>query len=113
MCIPGLHLSLGIFNRLWTLLEAACQELDFKIALENASSGSTGDTNAISVSMVRKLTLMKFERDTLQKMADVTSEMFTYSSLIAEDPSTDSACQSLSKDVSTAMKTVANKVYHI
>ncbi len=63
--------------------------------------------------MVRKLTLMKFERDTLQKLADVTSEMFTYSSLIVEEPSTDSVCQSLRKDVSTAKKNVANKVYNI
>ncbi len=53
---------------------------------------------------------MKFERDTLQKLADVTSEMFTYSSLIVEEPSTDSVCQSLSKDVSTAKKNSANKV---
>ncbi len=63
--------------------------------------------------MVRKLTLIKFECDTRLKLADVTSEMFTYSLLIVEEPSKDSVCQSLSKDVSTAKKNVANKVYNV
>ena len=63
--------------------------------------------------MVRKLTLVKFERDTLQKLADVTSKMFTYSSLMVEERYTDSLCQSLSKNVSTAINNVANKVYNV
>jgi hypothetical protein len=32
VCIPGLHLSLGIFNRLYTLLEEASTELDLLFA---------------------------------------------------------------------------------
>ena len=28
MCFPGLHISLGVFDRLWELLEASCCELD-------------------------------------------------------------------------------------
>ncbi len=47
VCIPGLHLSLGIFNRLWKLLENSCQELDFKRSLEisNASHSVGGHCN--------------------------------------------------------------------
>ena len=29
--LPGLHISLGIFDRLWELLENACNELDLAI----------------------------------------------------------------------------------
>ena len=34
VCIPGLHLSLGVFDCLWTLLEEACTELDLRLAIE-------------------------------------------------------------------------------
>jgi len=94
---------------LWTLLEDSCHELDFKLAVDRAGTGSISE---LSVSMVRKLSLMKFERDTLQKLADVTSEMLTFYSLtVVEEPCTDSVHKSLCDDVSTAQKNVADKVY--
>ena len=42
VCIPGLHISLGIFNRLYSLLENACHELD----LLQAEDTGAGDTRA-------------------------------------------------------------------
>ena len=44
MCIPGLHLSLGIFNRLWTLLEEAYNKLDLQLAADCDGSGTGGAT---------------------------------------------------------------------
>lgn len=35
MCHPGLHITLGIFHRLFTLLEDACHELDLKIVMKD------------------------------------------------------------------------------
>ena len=32
VCPPGLHITLGIFYRLWCLLETACHELDLELA---------------------------------------------------------------------------------
>lgn len=94
-------------------MEDACRELDFKLALESAGTGSISDTSQLSISMVRKLSLAKLERDTLQKLAEVTSEMLTFYSLTVEDPHTDSVYRSLSEDVSTAQKNVADKVYQL
>ena len=42
MCFPGLHLSLGIFNRLWILLEEECTEVDLALAQESAPGGGGG-----------------------------------------------------------------------
>ena len=40
--MPGLHLSLGIFNRLFSLLEADCQQLDLQLAArETGISGAS------------------------------------------------------------------------
>ena len=35
---PGLHITLGIFYRLWCLLEEECHQLDLQLAHHNASS---------------------------------------------------------------------------
>lgn len=39
MCPPGLHISLGIFYRLFNLLEEECHELDLAHNLQGASAG--------------------------------------------------------------------------
>ena len=38
MCPPSLHISLGIFFRLFTLLEDACHELDVLASLQQTSA---------------------------------------------------------------------------
>ena len=73
VCIPGLHLSLGIFDRLWTLLEGACKEIDFLCAVDGA-----GDT---SVEGFRKLSSLKNDIETQQKYIDVLTEILTFSLL--------------------------------
>ena len=45
VCIPGLHLSLGIFNRLFTLLEDACEDLDAKLAENVVTAGGASFRN--------------------------------------------------------------------
>ena len=36
-CLPGLHISIGIFQRLYALLEEECHELDLQIARTQCS----------------------------------------------------------------------------
>lgn len=82
VCIPGLHLSLGIFNRLWTLLEKRCKELDFSLAIEGASaSGFSGD----SADMLTKWSNLQLEVKTSIQYADVISDLLTYSSVTVDD----------------------------
>ncbi len=80
MCIPGLHLSLGIFDRLWTLLENSCKEADFRLAVDS-NSGSA------STSSFHKLSVLKLESQTLADYSRLVSEMHTYATLSAvSDP---------------------------
>ena len=46
VCLPGLHISLGIFQRLYALLEEECHELDLQIAShkDTVLPGSTSAT---------------------------------------------------------------------
>ena len=41
VCPPGLHLSLGIFLRLFNLLETACKRLDIRVHLTGVGAGAT------------------------------------------------------------------------
>ena len=41
MCPPGLHITLGIFQRLFNLLEEECHQLDLSVNENCASSGSS------------------------------------------------------------------------
>ena len=50
MCIPGLHISLGVFFRLYTLLEEACHELDLTAANINSSHQGHSGTSYASYS---------------------------------------------------------------
>lgn len=43
MCPPALHITLGVFFRLFTLLEDACHELDLEMAESTATTPNTSD----------------------------------------------------------------------
>ena len=43
VCPPGLHITLGIFYRLFKLLEEACHELDLTAKFSDSQAGSTYD----------------------------------------------------------------------
>ena len=52
MCPPGLHISLGVFYRLYTLLEEACHELDLLSAQQTTAhlkSGGTFDAYCVAL----------------------------------------------------------------
>lgn len=105
VCIPDLHLSLGIFNWLWNLLEDACSELDFKLAMAciDTASNSPFDTTAL-----KKLSLMRIELDTERNYANVITEMITFYTLTGDDAS--DMCESLKEDLATAQQCISNKV---
>jgi hypothetical protein len=81
VCIPGLHLSLGIFNRIWTLLEEACIEMDFKLAEAGGGGGSSSFNTYYESTLGRRSTL-KLELETQQSYVAHIDEMITYTTLM-------------------------------
>ncbi len=78
----SVHLSLGIFNRLWTLLEKRCKELDFSLAIEGASAGSLpGD----SMDMQTRWSNLQLEVKTSIQYVGVISDLLTYSTVTVDD----------------------------
>lgn len=111
MCIPGLHLSLGIYNRIWSLIKGACTELDLKLA-EHLSGDSTpsGNTYDHFSTLLRKKELIQMEFDTQKSYAAVLDEMITYSTLTMANAQTDSYLRKLRKEAADTHSTLRKMV---
>ncbi len=59
---------------MWTLIEDACKELDFKCAVEGSGAGFT-ESDTLTL---QKLSSLKFELATQRKYAKLLSEMLVY-----------------------------------
>ncbi len=107
VCIPGLHLSLGIFNRIWKLLENSCQELDFKRSLEVCgASHSVGG----HCSSIQKLSSVRAEIEVQKKYGSVLSEMLTYCVLTSNSGGTNELEDSLKAELAEIEKNIKIKV---
>ena len=82
MCIPGLHISLGIFNRLYNLLENACHELDLLQAETDTGAESQAGTSFGRYSAaLRKLTELQHLHDTTEEACKNGEQLLLYLTL--------------------------------
>ena len=81
VCIPGLHLSLGIFNRLFSLLENACHELDLlqaeKIGGENTAGTSFGRYSAALRKMMEQKRLLDVTEQIIRDGSHLIAQLAT------------------------------------
>lgn len=80
MCLPGLHISLGVYDRLWELLEGACTRLDLLLA-EHTLEGGTGNTYERFVAALRKREKLKSSQQTEEQRATTMEQLATFFSL--------------------------------
>ena len=75
--LPGLHISLGIFMKLWTLLEAECHKLDLELAQH--TTGSTGDRKAYLKysAAIHDLTRLGEEKEKAEQYASMLDGVVT------------------------------------
>lgn len=99
-------MSLGIYNRLWTLLEEACHNLDFKLASCDASASDGASSN----SGFSQLSLLRVELEAQKNLAAVLSEMLTFTALTVEDPCSNPVYASLKEEVDKVQQLICDKV---
>ncbi len=99
-------MSLGIYNRLWNLLEEACHKLDFNLATCDVSAS----VGASSSSGFSQLSLLRVELEAQKNLAAVLSDMLTFITLTVEDPCNNPVYDSLKEDVDKAQKLICDKV---
>ena len=82
-------MSLGIYDRLWNLLEAACTELDLLLA-EHTSAGlgnGVGNTYEDYVTALRKREGLKDSMAKEENRATTLEQLVTFFSLTLQTPS--------------------------
>lgn len=76
VCPPGLHLTLGIFLRLFVLLESECHQLDLTMRLQGCDSGPSYERY---FSALNDLTPLKDEQLVLKNGLQLLEQLFTHS----------------------------------
>ena len=74
--MPGLHISLRVFNRLFDLLETACQELDLDLATKNHSVG--GSSFQQYAELLKELSELKEEAKLQADKSKLQSQLLSY-----------------------------------
>ena len=88
VCPPGLHITVGIFTKLYGLLEDECHALDLELALLSSEDAhSSFDTYSQEL---QKLRLLQAELEQAEEAYAVLQQMTTYVSLVIgeKDPVT-------------------------
>ena len=80
MCLPGLHITQGIFQKLFGLLEEACHELDLKLASCHHSIEHHGSFTPYTVAL-QDLNKTKADLDVAQQSAE---QIMVYSSVVLD-----------------------------
>ena len=102
VCIPGLHLSLGIFNRLWTLLEDACNKLDLQLAEIGVRDGTGGSSFSEYSTILSNRSQLATQLATQISKAAVLEQLATFMALNLPDPSQNQPLCAVRREASVA-----------
>ena len=112
VCPPGLHITLGIFFRLFTLLENACHELDAKAVLQGLDGGRTY-TNYIKawerkVDVEDGILKLKTDLNVMEQLLTV----FIIASTVSPNPTVNTRLPELQSDISTKKRELNDLVFY-
>ena len=110
VCIPGLHLSLGIFNRLYNLLEEACHELDLLLAEHISGEQGSGTSHDQYSSALHQLSELKERLGVERQAADLAEQVNTYLVLTLPDTQESQQMQALRQEASARRRRVTATV---
>lgn len=71
-------MSLGIFNRLFNLLELACQDLDIEMAIHASGGGIGGPSYQQHVQALIEMSELKEKRELAQQKATLYTQLATH-----------------------------------
>ena len=80
VCLPGLHIMQGIFQKTFGLVEEACHELDLKLACHVRPETSHG-SYSVYVDKLRALTKTRVDLDTARQSLSVSEQIVVYLSI--------------------------------
>ena len=113
MCPPGLHITLGMFLRLFVLLEDECHKLDLSAELQGSEAGCSYERY---ISALRQQRAYKDEEHKIKYNLRVLEQVATYTLTMAPNISSLPVFRQLSSEISTKreqLQHLVSKMHHI
>ena len=102
VCPPGLHISLGIFYKMWCLIEEGCHQLDLELATRISHTPHDRQSFQEYSSLVRKLRELREKRMSASQL--VSSLNNVLGDLAINSGSSSPLVQALTLEVQTQAK---------
>lgn len=91
---------MGIFNRLYELLEEACHSLDLQVAHDSSSNDSeSGESFARYSAALAKLSAKERELQSRKQHAEAVEQIITYLALVLPNPESNQQLVSVRQEV--------------
>ena len=105
--MPGLHLSLGIFNRLFELFEDACQELDIKLATRGTTTVMGGGSFQKYEVMLKQLSELKEQHTAKTAKLTFQSQLLSYLLVIVPAPQHSRTVQNVREELTLTRQKIS------
>lgn len=113
MCLPGLHITLGVFFRLFTLLEDECHSLDIQMALSaTPASGDRPNFSEYALAMQKERTMLD-EKARLEGELKWCYQVLSRVVLNSTNPATDATVLAVASAIADNKKKVGELVSHL
>ena len=75
--LPGLHVSLGIFMKLWRLLESDCHKLDLELAMVGKGREEDREGFALYLERIQEISKLEEEKEAATQYATTLDGLTT------------------------------------
>lgn len=110
MCPPGLHITLGIFYRLWSLLEEECHQLDLELATRTAPQSIDRASFTHYSTSVKKRAQLKERKLELDKYTAALSTGIAQIATQVQNPDSNPLLLALQQEVNSAIQKLQDVV---
>lgn len=104
ICLPGLHITLGVFYRLFSLLEDECHKLDIQMAALSSPNTADKPRYARYVASINEERLLRDKNATSERHIVWMEQTLTQLTLNSLNPATDPSVKSVATEVKAEKK---------
>ena len=110
VCPPGLHITLGIFYRLWSLLEGECHQLDLELATRTAPQSMDRTSFNEYSSTIKELSQQKEKKMELENYTTTLSTAIAHVATEVQNPNSNPLLSQLQEEVTSVTRKIQDFV---
>ena len=108
VCLPGLHITLGVFFRLFSLLEDQCHALDLELATSQASSSGDRPSYATYTRQVQEERTLLDQKEKIEGEVSWLQQTLSFLAINSSNPASDPAMLAVTKVIKDKNMTIGH-----